>query len=113
MKKESTEKTVVEKRKQSVSTKKTKKKKPEVSKAKVDTKAVKKKEEKPIKKKTNIFKAIGNWFKEEVEELKKVSWPTKREVFKNFIATVLCVIFLGLLFYAIDIIMVWLKTVVI
>ena len=71
-----------------------------------------KKETKP-KKRINIFKAIGNWFKEEYLELKRVSWPTRKEVLKNFIATIICVIFLGILFYAIDIIMVWLKMVVI
>ena len=103
MKKESTKKSAVKK------TDKTKKvEKKNVSKnTKTNTKVVANK-----KKSFNIFKAIGNWFKEEYLELKRVSWPTKREVFKNFIATVLCVVFLGILFYVIDIVMVWLKTVV-
>ena len=92
------------------------KKKTATSNKKVVEKTVKKKDSKSVKKdkrKVNIFKAIAFWFKEEYLELKRVSWPTKREVLKNFIATIICVIFLGILFYAIDILLVWLKTVVV
>ena len=78
-------------------------------------KEVKKNTKKVVKEKKeskNIFKVIINWFKEEVRELKRVTWPSKRTMVKNFIATICTVIFLGLLFYAIDILMAWLKTVV-
>ena len=78
-----------------------------------------KKEKKPVEKKAkekkkrfNIFKSIINWFVEEVRELKRVSWPSKRTMVKNFIATFCTVIFLGILFYAIDVILAWLKAVV-
>lgn len=64
-------------------------------------------------KKVTVFRRIGNWFKEEFLELKRVSWPSKKVVWKNFVATLICVLFLGILFYLIDIIIVWLKTVVI
>lgn len=63
--------------------------------------------------KMNILKKIIYWFKEEFLELKRVSWPSKKVVWKNFVATLVCVLFLGVLFYLIDIIIVWLKTVVI
>jgi len=76
------------------------------------TKKVAKTEKVEKKGTKNPFKAIINWFKEEVRELKRVTWPTKRTMVKNFIATIVTVVFLGILFYAIDILMAWLKTVV-
>lgn len=76
------------------------------------TKKVVKKEKTEKKNSKNPFKAIINWFKEEVRELKRVTWPNKRMMVKNFIATIVTVVFLGILFYAIDILMAWLKTVV-
>lgn len=85
------------------------KKTSKTDKKKTDTKIKKEKKEK----KATIFGKIGNWFKEEVLELKRVSWPSKKVVWKNFVATLMCIVFLGVLFYLIDIIIVWLKTVVI
>ena len=78
----------------------------------VKTKVTTKKEKKDKKKIANPFKTIGNWFVEEVRELKRVTWPSKRTMVKNFIATFCTVVFLGVLFYAIDILLAWLKTVV-
>jgi len=78
----------------------------------VKTKVTTKKEKKDKKEIANPFKAIGNWFVEEVRELKRVTWPSKRTMVKNFIATFCTVVFLGILFYAIDILLAWLKTVV-
>lgn len=88
-----------------------KKEKVNIKETKGKTKVTKKRE-KADKKKTNIFRSIANWFKNLFVELKKVSWPSRRDIWKNFFATISCVIFLGILFYLIDIIMVWLKTVV-
>ncbi|MDD4290791.1 MAG: preprotein translocase subunit SecE [Clostridia bacterium] len=34
------------------------------------------------KKKTNVFRRIGSWFKKSWSEFKKVSWPTFNEVVK-------------------------------
>ena len=72
----------------------------------------KEKKTKDKKKRVNPFKAIIGWFAEETRELKRVSWPSKRTMVKNFIATFCTVVFLGILFYAIDILLAWLKTVV-
>lgn len=43
-----------------------------------NTTAVKKEEKKP-----GLFKRIGKWFREMRSELKKVVWPTKKQLFNN------------------------------
>ena len=43
------------------------------------------------KKKRGFFKAIGKWFKELFSELKKVTWPTAKDVSKNTAVLRLCV----------------------
>ncbi len=40
--------------------------------------AVKKEDKKP-----NLFKRIGKWFREMKSELKKVIWPTPKQLMKN------------------------------
>jgi preprotein translocase subunit SecE len=41
------------------------------------------------KSKTWIFKRIKDFLKESLQELKRTSWPTKREVFESFLMVIL------------------------
>ena len=46
--------------------------------------------------KPNIFKRIGKWFREMRSELKKVIWPTRKQLVNNTIVSV-CVILVSAL----------------
>ena len=59
--------------------------------------AVKKKE-----KKENIFKRILKYFKGVFKEIKRIRWTDKKELLKYSVATLLFVCFFGVYFYAID-----------
>ena len=50
------------------------------------------KPEKKKKKKNGLFSKIGKWFREQRSELKKVVWPTKKQVVNNTAVslTVMC-----------------------
>ena len=70
-------------------------------------KTVLKKENKKVviqkkEKKDNIFKRIFKYFKGVVKEVKRVRWTDKKELLKYSVATVLFVCFFALYFYAID-----------
>jgi preprotein translocase SecE subunit len=41
------------------------------------------------KSKTWIFKRIKDFLRESLQELKRTSWPTKREVFESFLMVIL------------------------
>lgn len=95
---------------------KTKKKNAEVKKeAKKDTKkkvtSKKKDAVKPVKK-VGIFKRIGNWFKSVIKEVSKVKWPTKKEMAKYSLVTIVFIVFFALFFYAIELLMALLKSLV-
>ena len=60
----------------------------------------KKAEAKP--KKTGFFKEVRN-------EMKKVKWPSKKDMLKYSVATIVFVVFFALFFYAIDLILALLK----
>lgn len=47
---------------------------------------------------------VKNYFHEINKELKKVKWPTAKEVFKNTSATIFFTIFFAIFFYAVDIV---------
>ena len=53
-------------------------------------------------KKTGFMKEVRN-------EVKKVKWPSKKDMIKYSIATIVFVIFFGLFFYLIDLILALLK----
>ena len=63
-------------------------------------------EEKPKKnkkeKKENIFKRIGKYFKGVAKEFKRIRWTEGKDLLKYSICTVVFVILFGLYFYAID-----------
>jgi len=54
------------------------------------------------KKKDNIFKRIGKYFKGVGKEIKRIRWTTGKELVKYSIATMVFVLFFGLYFYGID-----------
>ncbi len=58
------------------------------------------------KKKTNFFTKIGrglsNWFKGIVAELKKVTWPTKKELVKSTVSVLVVCLVIGVLIFGID-----------
>jgi len=78
------------------------------------TSKTKKRTKKVETKKTNagIFKKIGNWFKSVWKEVSKVKWPSKKEMIKYSIATIGFVVFFALFFYAIELLMAFLKSLV-
>lgn len=71
-----------------------------------------KKKPKEKKEKTSIFKRISNFFKSVLKEVKHVSWPTKKDMFNYSVATIMFVIFFGIFFYLIELLMAFLRTLV-
>lgn len=63
-----------------------------------EKKTVKAKKEK----KENIFKRIAKYFKGVGKELKRIRWTDKKDLFKYSICTLVFVLFFGVYFYAID-----------
>jgi len=84
---------------------------------KKDTKKTAKKEDEKKKttkssktnKKTKKGLGIVTFFKEVKNEVSKVKWPTKKDMFKYSLATIIFVIFFALFFYLIDLIIALLK----
>ena len=74
-------------------------------------KTASKKEVKKVKKQ-GLFKRIGNWINSVFKEVSKVKWPSKKEMLKYSIATIVFVVFFGLFFYAIEFVMALLKSLV-
>ncbi|MBQ7105293.1 MAG: preprotein translocase subunit SecE [Bacilli bacterium] len=82
----------------------TKKEKVENNKKNVKTT---KKDNKPKKeKKESFFKGVKS-------EMSKVVWPTKKNMVKYSIATLVFIIFFALYFYGIEVIMAWLKSIIV
>lgn len=57
------------------------------------------------KEKVNIFTKIGNFISGVKTEFKRVKWPSKKEMVKYSIATIIFIIICALFFYIIDIIL--------
>lgn len=53
-------------------------------------------------KQENIFKRIIKYFKGVGKELKRIRWTDKKDLFKYSICTLVFVLFFGIYFYAID-----------
>ena len=64
--------------------------------------AEKKVTKKVKEKKENIFKRIGKYFKGVFKEFKRIRWTEGKDLVKYSICTVLFVMFFGIYFYAID-----------
>lgn len=54
------------------------------------------------KKKENIFKRIGKWFRGMKSELKKVVWPSWSQLLNNTIVVIVVSIVLALIIWAFD-----------
>lgn len=54
------------------------------------------------KKKENIFKRIGKWFRGMKSELKKVVWPSASQLFNNTLVVIVCSIIVALVVFAFD-----------
>ena len=60
-------------------------------------------EKKNVKsKKENIFKKVSKYFKGVWKELKRIRWTDRKDLAKYSICTLVFVLFFGLYFYAID-----------
>ncbi len=88
-------------------------KKEEKTQKKVDSKNSKKKpQKKSLKsKKTNKKKhsKVVTFFKEVKSEMSKVKWPSKKDMVKYSIATIIFIVFFAVFFYLIDLIIALLK----
>lgn len=62
--------------------------------------------EKTAKKKPNFFvrvgKAIGRFFRDTKGEMKKVVWPTRKQITNNFIVVMVFVLVCALFVFALD-----------
>ena len=96
----------VEEELKKVNASKTKKKEEKRNTKKVDN--VKKKNAKKVKKIKKQSKIIM-FFKEIKKEVSKVKWPSKKEMVKYSIATIVFILFFGVFFYVIDLIIALLK----
>ena len=61
-----------------------------------------KKEEKAVKEKNKENKVKKHFFKDFKAELKKVSWPTPKQLINNTIAVVVIVVVVGVIVFALD-----------
>lgn len=97
----------------------------ELSKIKNSKKSTKKETKKEVEKKKNVTKKNNNskkttkkksgvaiFFKEVKNEVSKVKWPSKKDMVKYSLATIVFVLFFALFFYAIDAIIALLKEVI-
>ena len=73
-----------------------------VADAKNDKKTAVAKQNNVTAKKPNLFKRIANWWKETKSELKKVTWPTVKQVVKNTIVVLIVVILSAVFIGAVD-----------
>ena len=87
------------------------KEKKEAKKVKEEKKVTKSKKETSKEKKVKVKKESGikAWFKGVISEFKKVRWPNKKEMIEYSIATIVFILFFGLFFYAIELIMYFLS----
>lgn len=71
-----------------------------------------KKEERKEEKKKSLWVRFRIFCHGVVSEFKKVKWPTKNEMIKYSIATIVFVVFLSLFFYIIDILFALVQTLI-
>lgn len=87
-----------------------KSKKSETSKEKPVTKKTNSKKDKKEKTKTKKRHGIFNYFHEVKVEVSKVKWPSKKDMVKYSVATVVFILFFAMFFYIIDLVFALLKT---
>jgi preprotein translocase subunit SecE len=57
-----------------------------------------------MSKKVKWYKRIGPFFREVRAEVKKVTWPSRNEVYSTTIVVILATIFFGIYLYVMDLI---------
>mgnify|MGYP004571347091 CR=1 FL=1 len=80
-----------------------------------DTKKQIKNEVKPVKKETKKVKKQTpkkSYSSEVKAELKKVNWPSKKDLTKYGVATIIFIVIFGLYFYGLDALFAWLSSLV-
>ena len=70
---------------------------PEVAESAAVTKAKKKKKDKP-----GLIARIKRWFREMRSELKKVVWPTRKQLINNVIVAIVVIVCSGIVIWAFD-----------
>ena len=73
-----------------------------VEKKTIDKKAADKKATKKKDKKPNIFARIAKYFRECKAEVKKITWPAPKTVFKNCGLVLAIIVIMGLFIFALD-----------
>ncbi len=58
--------------------------------------------EKSPSKKPNVFKRIGNYFREVFIEIKKIVWPAPKKTFKNTGIVLLAMLVAGVVIFGVD-----------
>lgn len=92
----------------------TKKSKPKSTKAASSQSATKTK--KKTRKVPKIFRplaALGNYFRQSFQELKKVKWPTRKETWSMTLAVIAYAVFLGVIVLLLDNLFDWLAKLII
>lgn len=77
------------------------------------TKKVKKvteKKEKDTKKKKGLFKGIKSYFKGVKKEIGRIRWTSGKDLVKYSIATIIFVVFFGVYFYLIDLVVAFVRS---
>lgn len=54
------------------------------------------------KKKGNVFEAVSKYFRGVLKEVKRIKWTSGKDLVKYSVASVVLILFFGLYFYAID-----------
>ena len=75
----------------------------------VNTKSTKKDNKKKTTKKNKKDLGIIRFFKEVKNEVSKVKWPSKKDMVKYSVATIVFILFFAIFFYLIDLIIALLK----
>ena len=60
-----------------------------------------------MKKKEGLFKRIKNYLTDVKGELKKVTWPTKNDLYKTTVAVIISSILFGIYLFGVDWIFSW------
>ena len=56
-------------------------------------------------KKPNLFKRIGKWFRDIINEIKKITWPTMRQTLKNTLIVIVMVLVVGAYIWILDLLL--------
>lgn len=80
---------------------------------KVKTNSSKETKVKSEKKKSEKKRERVVFFKGVISEMSKVVWPSRRNMIKYSIATIVFVLFFALYFYGIELLMAWLKSIIV